>query len=72
MTTPCFLPNSDQTTRMFPIEISQGRKKMRLSQAALARKIGVSRPTVWAWERGIFKPNSTNLQALIACLKGMR
>ena len=40
------------------------RKKLKLTQEGLARKVGVSWSTVNRWERGIGKPSPLALQRL--------
>ncbi|MEQ4874054.1 LexA family transcriptional regulator [Klebsiella oxytoca] len=45
------------------------RKELKLTQAVLAKMVGVNRVTVTGWESGDFEPGGTNLQALAAALK---
>ena len=40
------------------------REKSGFSQAEVARKIGVSKPSYWAWEKGNAKPKEESLQKL--------
>ena len=40
------------------------REQSGFSQAAVARKIGVSKPTYWAWEKGNAKPKAESLKKL--------
>ncbi|MFZ2348176.1 aminotransferase class I/II-fold pyridoxal phosphate-dependent enzyme [Lactococcus chungangensis] len=42
------------------------REKSGFSQAEVARKIGVSKPTYWAWEKGNAKPKAESLKKLAA------
>ena len=42
------------------------REQSGFSQAAVARKIGVSKPTYWAWEKGNAKPKAESLKKLAA------
>lgn len=45
------------------------RKELKLTQAVLAKMVGVNRVTVTGWESGDFEPGGSNLQALAAALK---
>lgn len=42
------------------------REQSGFSQAAVARKIGVSKPTYWAWEKGNAKPKAESIKKLAA------
>ena len=42
------------------------REQSGFSQAEVARKIGVSKPTYWAWEKGNAKPKAESLKKLAA------
>lgn len=44
------------------------RSRRGLTRAALAHLIGVSRPTLWAWETGKGQPRAQNLEALAEAL----
>lgn len=45
------------------------RKELKLTQAVLAKLVGVNRVTVTGWESGDYEPGGSNLQALSAALK---
>ncbi|EFH2765056.1 helix-turn-helix domain-containing protein [Escherichia coli] len=45
------------------------RKELKLTQAVLAKLVGVNRVTVTGWESGDYEPGGSNLQALAAVLK---
>ena len=47
-----------------PKEIKEAREAARLTQAAFARLIRVSRSTPGRWERGVSKPTGLQLKAL--------
>lgn len=49
---------------MFRIRLKELREQFHLSQAALAKKIGVSQSAVGMWESGRNMPESTKLEAL--------
>lgn len=40
------------------------RKSLNMTLHAVAREIGVSKPTVWAWEKGRAQPTAKHLVAL--------
>lgn len=44
--------------------IREARLKLGLTQAQLARQVGVSSQTVWAWEAGRVKPTHDHLEEL--------
>ena len=44
------------------------RSRRGLTCAALAHRIGVSRPTLWAWETGRGHPRAENIKALAEAL----
>jgi transcriptional regulator with XRE-family HTH domain len=37
------------------------RKRKRISQQALAEKLGVHRNTIWSWEQGNYLPDSKSI-----------
>ncbi|MGV7093831.1 S24 family peptidase [Siccibacter turicensis] len=49
--------------------IRSRRKELKLTQAVLAKLVGVNRVTVTGWESGDYEPGGSNLQALSAALK---
>ena len=47
------------------VDLKAARKKLELSQAAFARRIGVDQSTLWGWERDDALPkNKLTLEAL--------
>ncbi len=68
-------PELDVATRREPtaddafgFRLQQLRKKIGLSQSDLAVKLGVSKPTVWAWEHGKAHPIASRLDSLAQAL----
>ena len=51
-----------------PIRIARLRKEQGLTLDSLAEMIGVSKPTVWAWEKGKARPTQERLALLAAKL----
>ncbi|MEQ5184091.1 S24 family peptidase [Providencia alcalifaciens] len=49
--------------------IRERRKKLKLTQEALAKIAGVNRVTVTGWEKDDYQPNGANLQSLAEALK---
>ncbi|GEM_PF-1507120 len=49
---------------MIQVRLKQLREEYGLSQAALARKLGVAQSTVGMWESGVNKPERDNLELL--------
>jgi DNA-binding transcriptional regulator YiaG len=58
------LPNPDDRVRM--------RKALGIRQIDLARTIGVSAQTVWAWERGKSEPTGEHRRRYAALLSEIR
>lgn len=58
------------TEESFPTRLHRLRKERRLTLAAIGDALGVSKPTVWAWEQGRARPTDHHLAAL-ARLFGM-
>jgi transcriptional regulator with XRE-family HTH domain len=52
----------------FPERFARLRKASGLTLAAIADKLGVSKPTVWAWEQGKARPVEGRLEALAETL----
>lgn len=52
----------------FAARLLRLRKAKGLTLAAIADKLGVSKPTVWAWEQGRAKPTTGHMTALAATL----
>ena len=46
-------------------DIKQLRLKLKLTQEALARKLGITSQSVSRWERGLFHPTALTLKALL-------
>lgn len=49
---------------MFPEKLKELRKRKKLSQEKLADVLGVSKQSVYKWERGINKPDTENLKKM--------
>src|SRR5579883_2494084 len=47
------------------------RKQQRLSQQALAEKLGVHRNTIWSWEQGVYLPDSKGMVLELAKQLGL-
>lgn len=56
------------TGEMFGQRLEKLRKERGLTLAQVADKLGVSKPTVWAWEKGKARPVSERLPALAEVL----
>lgn len=52
----------------FGLRLQRLRKGRKLTQAQVAEAVGVSKPTVWAWEQGRARPVETRLDALAKVL----
>lgn len=52
----------------FGKRLSEIRKEKKMSQAELAKRLKVSRPTITQWESGVKVPTSANLDLLIRVL----
>ena len=48
--------------------VRENRRKLRLSQGALAQAVGVRRQTIYNWEAGVYLPPSTKLRKLAKAL----
>lgn len=53
----------------FGARLQRLRKDRGLTQAALADRLGVSKPTVWAWEQGKARPVESRMEALAQALE---
>ena len=51
-----------------PVRLARLRKQQGLTLDMLAELVGVSKPTVWAWERGKARPTAERIAALAAQL----
>lgn len=54
----------DASTEQLAVAIGTARRRSGLSATELARRTGVSRPTLWSWETGKTRPSDTNLHKL--------
>jgi len=52
----------------FGTRLQRLRKERRLTLADIASQLGVSKPTVWAWEQGKARPVDSRMDALAAAL----
>lgn len=57
---------SQNTLAIWGSNIRAQRERLGLSREALARRIGVSPPTIWRWETGKSAPTITHMYALAA------
>lgn len=53
-------------TRFVPKGLTSTRKRLGLSQGALAELLGVSSASVFNWEKGVTRPRNEQLQKIIA------
>lgn len=63
---PAALPLEDEET--FAARLLRLRKAKGLTLAAIAADLGVSKPTVWAWEQGRAKPTAGHMTSLARVL----
>jgi transcriptional regulator with XRE-family HTH domain len=61
-------PDAAPGPEPFPERFARLRKASGLTLAAIADKLGVSKPTVWAWEQGKARPVEGRLEALAEAL----
>jgi len=54
----------DRPGETLAARLSRHRKDMGLTLAAVAQKLGVSKPTVWAWEQGRARPSPERLAGI--------
>lgn len=52
----------------FGARLKQLRKQRRFTLVGFARKVGVSRPTVWNWERDAARPRKKSISAVASVL----
>lgn len=45
--------------------IRKKRREKEITQKKLSKIIGVSRPVIWAWEKGLYEPNGKNILLLM-------
>lgn len=58
----------DMPDAPFNVQVQKLRKASGLTLSQLATKLGVSKPTVWAWEQGKAKPVESRIEALADAL----
>jgi len=59
------VPEPEEQKQTFsPEEITELRQQLGMSQAVLARELGVAPNTVWKWENGRSSPNDSSVKAL--------
>jgi DNA-binding transcriptional regulator YiaG len=61
-------PLSPSQTETLPVRLARLRKQQGLTLESLAELVGVSKPTVWAWEQGKSRPTPDRLAKLAARL----
>lgn len=63
-------PDADPgaSSESFGTRLRRMRRERKISLIGLARLLGVSKPTVWKWERGDVRPRQKSLEALAAVL----
>ena len=61
-------PVASRSSEPFPQRLARLRKARGLTLASIAQALGVSKPTVWAWEQGKARPVDNRLDALAAIL----
>lgn len=61
-------PSGSADHETFPDRFARLRKASGLTLAAIADSLGVSKPTVWAWEQGKARPVEGRLEALAEAL----
>ena len=64
----CHLPARPDAPDDLPTRIQRLRKERGLTLAQVAGQLGVSKPTVWAWERGRARPIEERVEALAHAL----
>ena len=68
VTTPASAPSVDVGDASLGGRIQRLRKERRMTLSDLAIRMGVSKPTVWAWEQGKAKPVESRMAALAEAL----
>lgn len=66
---PAELTSSDSVLAKLPQALLAARRASGYTTTELARHLGVSRPTLWAWESGRAVPSHDNQQSLLAFLR---
>lgn len=61
-------PSDRAGDEAFGIRLQRLRKQQGLTLAQIADELGVSKPTVWAWEKGRTRPVESRLEALAQAL----
>ncbi|WP_296679317.1 helix-turn-helix domain-containing protein [Novosphingobium sp.] len=62
------VPSEAGDEETFAARLHRLRKSKGMTLAAIADQLGVSKPTVWAWEQGRAKPTAGHMTALAATL----
>lgn len=52
------------------MDLKSIRKKMQISQAEMARRVGVHMQTYMLWERNVGNPNEENMKRLLEVIRG--
>jgi len=65
---PLELPDPDERDDSFGGRLKRLRQQRKISMAGLARKAGVSKPTLWKWERNDVRPRTKSIGSLAAAL----
>lgn len=60
--------SSSQTGEVLGVRINRLRREAGLTLADIATRLGVSKPTVWAWEKGKARPLPERIDAIAAAL----
>ncbi len=60
--------SSSQTGEVLGVRINRLRREAGLTLADIAARLGVSKPTVWAWEKGKARPLPERIDAIAAAL----
>lgn len=65
---PLPVPADTQEEEAFAARLQRLRKERALTLAAIADTLGVSKPTVWAWEQGRSRPTADHMAGLARVL----
>lgn len=60
--------NPAATPVAFGTRLKQLREQRRIGLVSFARLVGVSKPTVWKWERGVVRPRLRSIEAAASIL----
>lgn len=56
---------TDKIMNKFGNLIRKRRREKEITQEKLSKIVGVSRPVIWAWEKGLYEPNGKNILLLM-------